>query len=141
VVRMADGVASRLRRAGVAGRTVTLKVRFGDFRTITRSTTLPSPVDDAPIVARAADELLAAVDPSPGVRLLGVGVSNLTSGAARQLSFDEIEGRDWSDASGAVDRIRDRFGDQAIGPASAVTPEGLRIKRRGDDPWGPVRSA
>jgi DNA polymerase IV len=137
VVRMADGVASRLRRAGVAGRTVTLKVRFGDFRTITRSTTLPSPVDDAPIVARAAGELLAAVDPSPGVRLLGVGVSNLASGAARQLSFDEMGSRDWSDASGAVDRIRDRFGDHAIGPASSVGDEGLRIKRRGDDPWGP----
>jgi DNA polymerase-4 len=137
VVRMADGVASRLRRAGLAGRTVTLKVRFGDFRTITRSTTLPSLVDDAPVVARAAGELLATVDPAPGVRLLGVGVSGLASGSARQLSFDDLGGRDWSPASGAVDRIRDRYGDTAIGPASAIGPDGLRIKRRGDDPWGP----
>jgi DNA polymerase-4 len=147
VVRMADGVATRLRRSKLTGRTVTLKVRFGDFRTITRATTLPGAVDDAPAVARAANELLAAVDVSPGVRLLGVSVTGLTADSARQLSFDEMlaagpgapAGRSsWSNASGAIDDIRERFGDTAIGPASAVGRQGLRIKRRGDDPWGPT---
>lgn len=137
IVRMADAVASRLRAGGLAGRTVTLKLRFGDFRTITRSTTLPSAVDDAPIVARAAADLLATVDPAPGVRLLGVTVSGLTEDVSRQLSFDDIGSRTWHGASSAIDEIRLRYGDAAIGPAAAMGRDGLRIKRRGDDPWGP----
>lgn len=138
VVRMADGVALRLRRARVAGRTVVLKVRFGDFRTITRSATLPLPVDDAVALSRAAQELLETVDPTPGVRLLGVTAANLVdAGDGRQLSFDDLARRPWHDASGAVEEIRERFGDDAIGPASTVGPDGLRTKRRGQDPWGP----
>src|SRR5690606_4664164 len=86
VVRMADAVAWRLRRSGLAARTVTLKVRFGDFRTITRSTTSAQAVDDGPAIARAAGALLDRIDPSPGVRLLGVTASGLVEGAARQLS-------------------------------------------------------
>jgi DNA polymerase-4 len=136
-VRMADGVAWRLRRAGLAGRTVTLKVRFADFQTITRSSTLPTTVDDGPTVARAALALLAGVDPTPGVRLLGVSVSGLVAGAAQQLSFDDLGGPSWHEASGAVDAIRERFGDRAIGPASAVGERGLRLPRRGEQQWGP----
>lgn len=137
LVRMADAVAWRLRRHEVAARTVTLKVRFGDFRTITRSTTLAAPVDEGPALARAARGLLAAVDPTPGVRLLGVSASGLVVAAARQLSFDEVEGPAWHEASGAVDAIRERFGDGAIGPASAADHRGLRVKRRGEAQWGP----
>jgi DNA polymerase-4 len=142
VVRMADGVASRLRRSRLTGRTVTLKLRYGDFRTITRAVTLPTAVDDAPVIARAANELLAALDVTPGIRLLGVSVTGLAAGAARQLTFDELTegaaGPSWHEASSAIDEIRERFGDAAIGPASAVGRSGLRIKRRGDDPWGPT---
>ena len=137
LVRMADGVAWRLRRDQRAARTVTLKVRFGDFRTITRSITLPAPVDDAPAVGAAARALLREVDPAPGVRLLGVTGSGLVEAGARQLSFDDVEGPDWHHASGAVDAIRQRFGDSAIGPASSVGRRGLRVKRRGDGQWGP----
>jgi DNA polymerase IV len=137
VVRMADGVAGRLRRAGLSARTVTLKVRFGDFRTITRSTTLPTPVDDAPALARHARALLATIDPTPGVRLLGVTASGLVEGTARQLSFDDADAAPWPEASGAVDAIRARFGEGAIGPAAAVGRHGLRVKRRGDGQWGP----
>jgi len=137
IVRMADAVASRLRASGLAGRTVTLKLRFGDFRTISRASTLGSAIDDGPAIARAAAELLAAVDPAPGVRLLGVTASGLTAGSARQLTFDDLGARSWEDASDAIDEIRARFGDAAIGPAAAMGRDGLRIKRRGDDPWGP----
>ncbi|HKA85812.1 MAG TPA: DNA polymerase IV [Acidimicrobiales bacterium] len=139
-VRMADGVAWRLRRAGLTGRTVTLKLRFADFQTITRSSTLPTSVDDGPAVARAALALLSGVDPTPGVRLLGVSVSGLVTGAAQQLSFEDVAAgarSSWHEASGAVDAIRERFGDRAIGPASAVDEGGLRVARRGDQQWGP----
>jgi DNA polymerase IV len=144
VVRMADAVAWRLRRAGLTARTVTLKVRFGDFRTLTRSVTVPVPLDEGPALARYAHGLLAGIDPAPGVRLLGVGVSGLLEGAAHQLSFDDVDGGprgdgggSWHEASGAVDAIRERFGEAAIGPAAAVGPRGLRVKRRGDGQWGP----
>ena len=91
ILRMADAVASRLREAGLAGRTVTLKVRYGDFSTHTRSVTEPQPTNSAPAIAEAAARLLETLDLAPGVRLLGVGLSNLLrrdSAPAEQLSFE-----------------------------------------------------
>jgi hypothetical protein len=81
--------------------------------------------------------LLATIDPTPGVRLLGVTASGLVEGTARQLSFEDADAAPWPEASGAVDAIRARFGDGAIGPAAAVGRHGLRVKRRGDGQWGP----
>lgn len=130
-------MASRLRAAGVAGRTVSIKVRFHDFRTVTRAVTLPRAVDTGPELVRAASNLLAPIDPTPGVRLLGVHVSHLSEGAARQLSLDDLEGPEWASASDAVDAIRARYGAAAIGPASLAWPSGLRVKRQGDQQWGP----
>jgi DNA polymerase-4 len=136
-VRMADAVGSRLRRHQLAGRTVNIKVRFHDFRTITRAVTLPAAVDSGPAIARAAKELLDQVDPSSGIRLLGVSVSNLVDDGARQLSLDDTVQPGWDDASRAVDDIRTRFGDEAIVPAALRGPDGIRVKRRGDQQWGP----
>lgn len=140
-VRLSDGVSRRLRAAGLAGRTVTLKVRFGSFRTITRSRTLPAPVDAGMALARVAAELLDGVDPSEGVRLLGVSVSNLVERPSRQLSMEVTgpgSGREPAVAQ-AVDQVRRRFGDRAVGPATLLRgPEGLALKRRGDQQWGPA---
>jgi DNA polymerase-4 len=138
LVRLGDSVASRLRGAHVAGRTVSIKVRFGDFHTITRSVTLPSAVDTGPDVVRAATELLNRIDPTPGVRLLGIHVSQLVDGSARQLTLDDVDAPSWDDATGAIDAIRARYGADAIVPASLAGPEGIRVKRRGDQQWGPT---
>jgi DNA polymerase-4 len=139
LVRMADGVAARLREHHLAGRTVTVKVRFGTFTTITRATTLAGPIDTAADIVAAARLLLAAVDPTSGVRLLGVSVSQLTTDTARQLHFDlsGTHAPDSQETSRAIDEIRARFGEAAIGPASLSTSDGLKIVRRGDRPWGP----
>ena len=137
LVRLGDSVASRLRAAGVAGRTVSIKVRFHDFRTITRSITLPAAVDTGPDVLRAATTLLQKVDPSPGVRLLGIHVSQLAEGAARQLSLDDLEAPAWGDATDAIDAIRAKYGNASIVPASLTGPQGIRVKKRGDQQWGP----
>jgi DNA polymerase-4 len=135
---MADAVAARLRRAGLVGRTVTVKIRFADFRTITRSSTLEAATDVSTDIAREAKRLLGSVDPGQGVRLLGVGVSNLSDDGTRQLTLDEAIREDgWEEADRAVDDIRARFGRAAIGPASSLADEGLRVKRRGDQQWGP----
>ncbi|HEX2850284.1 MAG TPA: DNA polymerase IV [Acidimicrobiales bacterium] len=141
-VRMADAVAARLRKAGLDGRTVTIKVRFHDFRTITRSVTLPAPTAAAPTIGRAARDLLEAIDPGPGVRLFGVTVSNLAEAGDRQLTLEDAvagdaTGRGWEEASRAVDAVRQRFGDAAVGPAVLAGDDGLRLKREGDTQWGP----
>jgi DNA polymerase IV len=150
VVRMADAVASRLRATGLAGRTVTVKVRFGDFTTITRSHSVPAPVEAGQVIAAVATRLVDAVDVSPGVRLLGVGVSSLSRAAvvpaqqlALTLSEDDPAGStalasaDWSEATMAVDAVRRRFGDAAVAPAAVVEKGHLRVKRPGDTQWGP----
>src|SRR4051794_40875383 len=90
IVRMGDAVAARLRESGLAGRTVQIKVRFHDFATITRSHTAGAPVDTGPTIIGVASALLDAVDVASGVRLLGVGVTNLVNGAEAQLSFDDL---------------------------------------------------
>jgi len=69
----------RVERAQVVGRTVTLKVKFGDFTLITRSKSFASGVPDRPAFAAAGQMLLAALHPLPkGIRLLGLGLHNLT---------------------------------------------------------------
>lgn len=78
VVRLADAVASRLRANGLAGRTVTLKVRRPDFALHTRSATLAVPVQTPRTLAQAAQRLVGRLDLHGGIRLLGLAVSNLT---------------------------------------------------------------
>jgi DNA polymerase-4 len=77
LTRQASGVAERLRKHGLSGRTVTIKVRLHDFTTLNRSATLPAPTDKAATIARLARSLIEDLDTSGGVRLLGVGVSGL----------------------------------------------------------------
>ena len=76
---LAESVCRSLVDHGLAGRTVTLKIRVSPWRTYTRSRTLPSPTHDAKIVIGVARELLTRFDPSDPVRLLGVGVAGLAS--------------------------------------------------------------
>ncbi|WP_134738885.1 DNA polymerase IV [Nocardioides sp. 503] len=77
LTRQAGEVATRLRKHGLSGRTVTIKVRLHDFTTLSRSSTLTSPTDSTATIGRLARALLADLDTSGGVRLLGVGVSGL----------------------------------------------------------------
>jgi DNA polymerase-4 len=77
LTRQSRHVAERLRANGLAGRTVTIKVRLHDFTTISRSSTIGSPTDTASTIGRLAVGLLQDLDTTGGVRLLGVGVSGL----------------------------------------------------------------
>lgn len=138
LVQFADAVASRLRAQGLVARTIQLKVRFGDFTTVTRSTTLAVSVDDSRSILEVGRQLLELVDPAQGVRLLGLSVSGLSSDSSKQLTFDEAtSGPGWQEADRMIDEIRARFGDDAIGPAVSAGPDGLRLKRRGNQQWGP----
>jgi DNA polymerase IV len=140
VLRLCDAVAARLAPTGLAGTTVTVKVRFSDFATITRSATPSVPVAATSSLTAVARELVATVDPAPGVRLLGVSVSGLVAAdAARQLSFDDVIHGDLDGlhVQRTVDAIRDRWGTDAIGPAALLARDGLNLRRREDAPWGP----
>ncbi|EID55867.1 DNA polymerase IV [Saccharomonospora xinjiangensis] len=122
LLHLAEKVASTLRGRGLRGRTVSIKVRFSDFRTITRARTLPSATDVARTVHATAVALLAETGTTAAVRLLGVRVEGLAgSGDAEQLSLDDAFPRSrWRDAEIAADVARSKFGAAAVRPASLI---------------------
>ncbi len=121
ILELSDKVAGRLREAGYVARTVELKVRTNDFRTLTRSRTLDGPTDVARELYRAARELFAAVDlRGLPVRLVGVRAMNMSqrSGFAEQLTLDDASSDrpdQRREAELALDAVRSRFGSRAIG--------------------------
>jgi len=123
VLRLTAKVAGRMRVARVAGRTVTLTVRFADFTTITRSRTLAEATDVTQEIYRIATALYDALGLQRArVRLVGVRVEGLVPRTTvhRQLVLGERE-RGWSDADRAVDRATLRFGSAAVRPGSLLS--------------------
>jgi DNA polymerase IV len=118
--RLADRLGPRLRRAGLAGRTVTVKVRTSDFKTVTRSVTRPEPTSSDRDLRLTASELLADADRAGRpVRLLGIGVSGLveTSGSMQLTAMEDPR---WRDVDATVDAIRSRFGEKAVRPGGLL---------------------
>ncbi len=124
LVALADRVTRRLRAARRAGRTVTLRLRFGDFSRATRSRTLPFPTNGTGSVLAAARSLLLAARPlveRRGCTLIGVAVSNLAprgSGIQLELPF---EGPPDLALDAAIDELRDRYGPDVIRRAATVS--------------------
>ncbi len=119
LLRLSTKVAARLRAAGVAGRTVVLRVRFADFTTLTRSRTLRDHTDLAVEIHAQASELFARLGLQRArIRLVGVRVEGLVplDQAHRQLVLGARE-RGWSEAERAVDSAVRRFGTAAVRPA------------------------
>jgi len=123
LLRLAADVGVRLRRAGMVGRTVTLKLRYGDFTTVTRSRTLAEPTD---VARRIYDEAVAALGELVGdgqrVRLVGVRAEHLRSTGDGALLWDPDE--DWRDAERTIDEVAARFGRGTVRPAALVRPAG-----------------
>jgi nucleotidyltransferase/DNA polymerase involved in DNA repair len=118
----AQRLSARLRRAGLRARTVNLKVRFADFKTITRAQTFGSPVDGQRELYRIALGLLAELDDLEPVRLLGLGATTLEpAGEPTQLDLERE--LDWDRVEDAVADIRDRFGETSVGPARLLSRE------------------
>ena len=146
LVRQCDAVAQRLRTHGLVARTAQVKIRFGDFDTITRQVSSPSPFSSASQLLSMARSVIGAVDVGRGVRLLGVGVANLQQDHGTQLTLSFGDGASPVRAEDSereavtnevIDDVRTKFGDGAIGPASATVGGELRVKRRGEQQWGP----
>jgi DNA polymerase-4 len=126
LLRLSERVAARMRSQGLVGRTVSIKVRFADFTTITRARTLPERTDVARTVYAVARDLYEALGLDRArIRLVGVRVEGLAdaTGSHHQLALDERQ-HGWREAEQAVDKASARFGAGAVRPATLVpTPD------------------
>jgi DNA polymerase-4 len=122
LLRLSDRVGHRLRRGGRASATISIKIRYGDFTTVTRARTLPEPTDVTQTIYHTARDLYEAL-PERGraVRLLGVRAERLVdaAGAARQLTIDEPP-PGWAELDRAADAAGRRFGRGALRPATLL---------------------
>jgi len=113
LVALVDRVTGRLRKANRVARTVTLRLRFEDFKRATRSHTLGEPTDRTETVLAAARVLLEAAQPlieHRGITLVGVALTNLENSGPGQLPLDARAGV----LDSTLDELRERFGDEAI---------------------------
>jgi DNA polymerase-4 len=125
LLRLSERVGARLRGSGLVGRTVSVKLRRGDFSTITRSRTLRDSTDLARVIYATACELYEGAGlERVRLRLVGVRVENLTSAeeAPHQLRLGEPE-IGWREAERAVDAVSRKFGTGAVRPAALVRPD------------------
>ena len=125
LLKLSDRTAARVRAAGMLGRTITVKVRFSDFTTITRSRTLRDPTDVSRDIFATALALYDGLGlQRVRLRLVGVRMTGLMDSAEAPIQgmLDEPE-HGWRDADRAVDRAGARFGAGAVRPASLVQGE------------------
>lgn len=125
LLRMSDQVAVRLRRAGLMGRTVVLKLRYGDFTTITRSRKLDEPTDLGRRIYDEVIDVYSGVERQDArIRLVGVRMEQLSAASDATVGlWDTDEG--WRDAEEAIDAVSDRFGRGLVQPAALVKPPHL----------------
>ena len=138
LLRLSGRTAQALRAAGCVARTVTIKLRLANFKTITRSRTLPEPTDVAREIYTAACTLYEAsgLGDRARLRLVGVRAAGLrpATGSARQLAFGDRQAG-WREAEQAVDRIARRFGTDAVRPAALfVTSQDMSAGASRDAP-------
>jgi DNA polymerase-4 len=124
LLRLSEKVGARMRRAGYSGATVSIKVRFADFSTITRSRTRRVPTDVSREIFHEARALYLGLRLDRArIRLVGVRVEGVTDTdrVATQLVLGAPE-RGWREAEEAVDRLADRFGRGSVRPARLLPP-------------------
>lgn len=124
LLRLSHRTAERLRSTGMMARTISLKLRYADFSTITRSRTVHTPVDSAQLIYAVTVQLLDSVGPrSMTVRLVGVRAEQLEDAAqtSLQLSLDRRDDN-WRAAEQALDRVAEKFGSKSVLPARLLDP-------------------
>jgi DNA polymerase-4 len=122
LLRLSERCAERARASNVVGRTVAIKVRFSDFRTVSRSRTLVEPTDVARTIYETASRLYDSLDiAGTPLRLVGVRIESLARAeeVPEQLSLSGDD-EEWRAAEQAVDRVSAKFGRGSIRPAALV---------------------
>ena len=127
LLALSDKVGARLRASGHVGRTVSIKIRLADFRTVSRSRTMRTTTDVAREIFEISWALFQALHAEEPIRLVGVRVEGLSAAAtaSRQLTLGEPE-RGWREAEAAADAVAARFGRSIVGPASLLGRTDLR---------------
>ena len=136
LLELSEQVGCRLRRNGLKGRTVQLKVRFDDFRTVTRAQTLPGPTDVTQEIWQTVTTMLTERMPSRRlrVRLLGVGVSGLGQHKKVQLSlFPDPEHERQARLDEVADNIKEKFGSTSLQRALGLLHD-IEPKSGADNP-------
>ena len=122
---LSDTVARKLRGAELATQTISIKVRFADFKTVTRSKTLANPTDTAQEIFQVAQSLLDGMNLQRiRVRLVGVRAENLVPGVdvPEQLQFG-ARSSGWREAERVLDKVTAKFGKSMLRQARLITPE------------------
>jgi len=126
-LRLTEKAAARLREKDFYTKTISIKVRFADFSTISRSKTLPLPIDSTHDIYEVAKALFLALGLDRArLRLVGISLDNLSEAAPEQLLLGARE-RGWREADTAIDRAKLRFGGGSVRP-------GRLIKKSSADP-------
>ena len=114
LLKLAVDVGWRLRKQAFRGKTVTLKVRYDDFRTVTRSQTLSQATDLDDVIYKEACKLLSEVSLKGPFRLIGVTLHNLTDKLERQLSLFSEPQKDNEILTKVVDLVKEKYGEKSI---------------------------
>ena len=129
-LRLTEKAAARLRENNYYAKTISIKVRFADFSTISRSKTLPLPIDSTHDIYEIAKSLYLALNLDRArLRLVGISLDNLSEAAPEQLLLGARE-KGWREADTAIDRAKLRFGGGSVRP-------GRLIKKSSVDPKAP----
>ncbi len=120
-LRMSEKATARLRERGLFAKTVTMKIKFADFTTLSRAKTLPIGIDGTHETYEIVKKLyLALNNEGARIRLVGVSLSNLLEEAPVQLELGARE-RGWRDADTAIDTAKARFGRASVRPGRLIT--------------------
>ncbi len=123
-LRMTEKATARLRERSLFAKTISIKIKFADFSSLTRSKTVPIAIDNTHDTYEVVKALyLALRNEGARIRLVGVSLSQLQEGAPVQLVLGARE-RGWLEADTAIDRAQARFGRGSVRPGRLIRPEG-----------------
>lgn len=123
LLRLSEKVGRRARRYGYKGKTITLTVRYGDFKTFTRQTTLPAYTNDTGEIYRSTVAILDGIHLRKSVRLFGISLSALGKDDEQMLLFQDAGRERKAALAEAMDRVNDKFGEHTIVQASTINQE------------------
>lgn len=122
-LKLTERASTRLRNRNLFAKTISITVRFADFKTITRSKTLPLPISSTHEIYQVVKDLYEALKLDRArLRLVGVSLSNLRDDAPEQLMLGQRE-KGWREAESAVDKAAARFGERSVRPARLYKPK------------------
>jgi DNA polymerase-4 len=128
-LRLTEKAAARLRENGYYAKTISIKVRFADFSTISRSKTLPLPIDSTHEIYEIAKSLYLALNLDRArLRLAGISLDNLSQAAPEQLLLGARE-KGWREADTAIDRAKLRFGGGSVRPGRLIRKSSVDPKQ------------